>query len=133
MSIVGAVWGMLSDPQQDGVLDDVGQDGADRYKLYFDTLLEAAGGKRSPSWRVLIPLYRSRPNAAWDAMQVEFPKEWAKQRQEWDRLEAEHGAEVPRVVAPPVVQPAPPQPSPPPPSGPAFAPVQAPQLPPPNA
>lgn len=117
MSIVGAVWGMLSDTQQNGVLDDAAHEGSERYQLYFDTALKAAAGGRKPPWRDRLVIFRTRPQDAWAAMQAEFPKEWQQQQKEWIRLEEEHGHEVPRVTQAPIVPP-PPQAA-----GPAWAPT----------
>lgn len=118
MSIVGTVWGQLSEAQQAGVLEDAGREGSQRFELYFKTILEAAAGKRKPPWRQRIPQYRARPDPIWEAMKREFPKQWQEQQSDWMRMEQEHGAEVPRVQpTPAVVQPAPSA------QGPAWSPV----------
>lgn len=96
---IGAIFGKLDVKAQDGVLDDIGKAGAERYQLYFDTGLKVLGKNDPPMER--LAKFRSRPQAVWQAIEQEFPKKFKEQMRDYERLEKTHGASVELAAAMP--------------------------------
>lgn len=93
MSAVGFWWSQLDNDQKKKAIAEAATEGAERFQLYWDTLLNSVG-LETPGPRDRIIAYRRRSADAWAQLRVRFPKQYAEDMDDWHNLEQRLGPEL---------------------------------------